>query len=27
MGNIELEPGVAVRPGRDRRGWGRSGGV
>ena len=27
MGNIELEPGVAVRPGRDRRGWGRSGAV
>jgi len=26
-GNIELEPGVAVRPGRDRRGWRRSGGV
>jgi hypothetical protein len=27
MENIELEPGVAVRPGRDRRGWGRSGGI
>jgi hypothetical protein len=25
IGNIELEPGVVVQPGRDRRGWGRSG--